>query len=343
MNNAWKEFIAEHESELVQREASGVTSNLVADGSSWVAQLGSRAILKVSGSDATEFLHGQFSNDLKQLTGNQWQLSSYSSPKGRLLAVFRIAKHKDNYYLEMPSNIIDSFQKRLQMFVMRSAVTLENLTDEFVICALVGDVVDQLKSVGVDSVADEYAFACSSEDDVLVLREYGAIPRYVIIAQAEKMITLWKSFGDAVTRLTENSWSLSQIEHGQPDVFDSTKEQFVAQMMNLHVLGAVNFKKGCYPGQEVVARLQYLGKLKRRMYRFSCESQALPVAGSEVTLEGATDAAGKVVSSAFVSDASIELLAVMKVASVDSQNTLALSSGEPLQLLELPYTFPEES
>lgn len=344
MNNAWKEFIAQHEPKLAQDPANNVTNNPPLGGSNWLTHLASRAVLKVSGSDAEEFLHGQFCNDLKQLDGNQWQLSGYSSPKGRLLAVFRIAKHKDDYYLEMPADIIESFQKRLQMFVMRSAVKLENLSADVVVCGFVGNnLAAPLKNVGVELSEEVYGFSASDTNDVLVLREYGDVPRFIIIAQVEKMIELCKGLDGSVERTTENSWALSQIEQGQPDVADASKEQFVAQMMNLHVLGAVNFKKGCYPGQEVVARLQYLGKLKRRMYRFACVSQALPPVGSEITFEGEADAVGKVVSAAFASPDSIELLAVMKVASVEDQKTLTLSSGEALTLLELPYAFAEKN
>lgn len=342
---AWKEYLAEHEPKLAESVSTSFDDNAATADASWLTQLASRAVLKVSGSDASAFLHGQFSNDLKQLNGSQWQLSSYSTPKGRLLAVFRVAKSHDDYYLEMPADIIDAFQKRLQMFVMRSAVTLENLSNNLVICGLVGtDVSDQLKIAGIETPVEVYGFSSTETQDVLVMREYGEdIPRYVILAQPQKMIELWQALDDSVWRTTENTWALSQIETGQPDVFEPTQEQFVAQMMNLQILGAVNFKKGCYPGQEIVARLQYLGKLKRRMYRFSAQSKTLPLAGSEVSLEGDANASGKVVSAAFTSASAIELLAVMKVASVESHDVLILATGERLELLKLPYDFAEES
>lgn len=341
---AWKDFFAEHETKLAESESTRFDDNTLTNESSWLSHLASRAVLKVCGEDASTFLHGQFSNDLKQLNSKQWQLSSYSTPKGRLLAVFRIAKLNDDYYLEMPADIIEAFQKRLQMFIMRSAVTLENLSHNLVICGLAGtDLKAPLKAMGIETPDEVYGFASTVAQDVLLMREYGTTPRYVVLAKPQRMIELWQKLDDSVLQTTENTWSLSQIQQGQPDVFESTREQFVAQMMNLHVLGAVNFKKGCYPGQEVVARLQYLGKLKRRMYRFSAKSQTLPLAGSEVIQEEGADASGKVVSAAFSSADTIELLAVMKVASIESGDTLTLASGESLALRNLPYSFAEDS
>ncbi len=343
MNNAWKEIIAEHTPTLAESDSSGVDKSTELNGSSWLAPLSSRGVLKISGADALEFLHGQFSNDLKQLNTGQWQLSSYSTPKGRLLAVFRIAKVGEDFYIEMPESTKEAFQKRLTMFVMRSKVTIDNLSEELLISAIVGpDSPKVMHTLGINAPSNPYEASVSESHDVLVLRECGDTQRYVILATSSKTTEMWQTADSSLLRTAENTWALSQIANGQPDVFDETKEQFVAQMMNLQVIGAVNFKKGCYPGQEVIARLHYLGKLKRRMYRFSATGQTLPVSGSEIVLVGETEAAGKVASAAFSTEGKIELLAVMKVASVESDDVLQLASGETLEILELPYAFAEE-
>ena len=344
MNNAWKEFLAEDEAMLTETGVGNIDDRPEISTSNWLAPLVSRAVIKISGEDALEFLHGQFSNDLKSLESGHWQLSSYSTPKGRLLAVFRITKLDDHFYIEVSADVVESFQKRLTMFVMRSKVTLENVSAEMLVCGLVGaGSAAVLEGVGITVPAEGHGLSASQANDVLVMRELGSLQRFVILASPAKMNELWQAADTSVLRTIENTWVLSQVENGQPDVFEASREQFVAQMMNLHVLEAVNFKKGCYPGQEVVARLQYLGKLKRRMYRFAADCETLPTPGSEVFVEGEEGAAGKVAIAAFSSSKSIELLAVMKVASVESEADLSLASGETLRLLELPYAFAEES
>ncbi len=301
------------------------------------------ALLRASGADAAEFLQGQTSNDIRLVDAENHQLSSYNTPKGRILALFTLFMRDNDYYLQLPQELQEAVQKRLTMFVMRSEVKLESVDTEMASFGLNG--------LQADEMLSEVLGGCPAEpgqsvtiDGVTVLRRPGEQPRFICIAETERLTTLWQSLAPQAQPSGAAIWDLLEVRAGIPHIVSDTVEAFVAQMVNLQLVNGVNFKKGCYPGQEVVARMQYLGKLKRRMYRAHIDAAALPPAGTELySPESASgQGAGKVVRSAPSPEGGSELLIVAEIASAEA-DTLFLEneSGPKLKLLDLPYAFEQ--
>lgn len=304
-----------------------------------------RAIIKISGNDAQSFLHGQFSNDLNSLDGSNSQISSYSNPKGRLLSIFRITRVEDFYLMSFPGDIKDAITKRLQMFVMRADVHLEDVSESWVVSGLGGENASEIldsKNLGPASGVDSCHWNAGLQ--TLTIRVAGEQDRFEIYAPTDQMQSLWSDVAGQAVPASTNYWKLLQIRAGLADIYQSTQEEFVAQMVNLQITGAVNFKKGCYPGQEIVARLQYLGKLKRKMYRYKIEGGNLPQPGTEITLVDSGDTSGTVVDAAIAPEGTVEMLIVLKVADVDAVKALQVSVDDEnyvLQQMSLPYSLDD--
>ena len=180
--------------------------------------------------------------------------------------------------------------------------------------------------------------------DLTVIRVPGPHPRYEIHGEVEPMKKLWTVLDVRAAPVGRGPWELLDIRAALPVVYEQTADAFVPQMTNLQLLGGVNFKKGCYTGQEVVARMQYLGKLKRRMYRARVESAERPQPGDGLfTADSSGQSAGKVVNAQPSPDGGYELLAVVEIGSRDQQQLHLGSAGGPvLEFLDLPYEFPAE-
>jgi tRNA-modifying protein YgfZ len=260
------------------------------------------ALIAVSGDDAAAFLHGQFTNDVLALKPGEAHWNGWCSPKGRLLATFVLARGKERYYLLLPMALREAFQKRLQMFVLRSKVKLENFSAT----------VPQFAAWG------------------------GALPEGAYALGADYGVTI----DDAapVGRASDfAAWSLTLIRAGILVVVPETQDQFVPQMANFELIGGVNFKKGCYPGQEIVARTQYRGGLKRRMVRVTSTVPCVP--GTSVYSSAFGDqAAGMVANAAPTPEGGWEALVVAQLEAIVSADLkLASPQGTPLEILTLPY------
>jgi folate-binding protein YgfZ len=301
------------------------------------------SLLHASGTDSTEFLQGQTSNDIRLVDAGSHQLSSYNTPKGRMLALFTLFMRDEDYYLQLPQELADAVQKRLTMFVMRSDVTFANVDNDTGSFAVCGPQADTMLKQQLGDCPGE-AEQSRTADGVTVLRRPGNQPRFICIAQTERLTALWQSLASQAAPAGAAAWDLLEIRAGIPHISSETVEAFVAQMLNLQLVNGVNFKKGCYPGQEVVARMQYLGKLKRRMYRAHIDSSEPPAAGTELfSPESASgQGAGKVVRSAPSPEGGSEILVVTEISSAEA-DALYLEDGDgpKLQLLELPYSFEQ--
>ena len=301
------------------------------------------ALLRASGADTADFLQGQTSNDVRHVDAEHHQLSSYCTPKGRMLALFTLFMRDDDYYLQLPQELLEAVQKRLTMFVMRSAVKLESMGDTLPSFGLSGPQADALLSKALGDCPGE-AGESLTIDGITVLRRPGTLPRFICHGETEKVIALWQSLAADVQPAGADPWDLLEIRAGIPNISSASVEAFVPQMVNLQLVDGVNFKKGCYPGQEVVARMQYLGKLKRRMYRVHADSTPPPVTGTALFSPDSASAqgAGKVVRAAPSPDGGSELLVVAEVSHAEQQ-TLFLQdeNGPQLTLLELPYPFEQ--
>ena len=287
----------------------------------------SYACIEARGADAATFLNGQLSRAVDTLDPALAPLAGWHDPRGRVRALLRVVRRADRWSLVTPEDVAAATAKRLAMFVLRAAVKLEVAAD-----------------VGIGALLD-------ADDAWLAARGLPSATRVNGVATLGAIAcvrlgpSLWQligpradvdAFSEDLPRATESDAVLAEIRLGLPSVGAPVVEHFVAQMLNLDVLDAVSFDKGCYPGQEVIARVHHLGSVKRRMRRYACDAQALPAPGTAViTAEGQN--VGEVVRAARAEPHS-ELLAVVEHSAVGS--ALSVDGGGRLSELPLPYVVP---
>jgi folate-binding protein YgfZ len=297
--------------------------------------LSSLTCFQISGSDSASFLQGQLTNNVDELANNQGQLTSYCTPKGRMLAILYLIKLDldDEYLAILPKEIADSVISRLQMFILRSKVEIKPVTDKAVVgaCAIPKN---ELETILGQDIPDE-DYQLSHYQNNVCLKIPGSMDRYLYIGQPPET-------GDAKV-YSDTYWQWLDINSGIPSLTKATQEAFVPQMANMELIDGVSFSKGCYPGQEVVARLHYLGNANRRMFKFECDSKQALNAGDDIYSTGSEQSIGKIVST--VSDKSGHHfgLAIIRIDAV-KKNELSVHStqGSRIKVLPLPYTVPTE-
>lgn len=309
-----------------------------------VADLSHLNLIQFAGEDAPSFLQGQLSNDVHLLDGKNAQYTSYNSPKGRMLANGLLWQSLPNHYvLQLPASLREVIQKRLTMFVMRAKVKVSDASDRWV-------------RLGVGGTGAEMAVASalgdalrSSRETPLALEQFdqGWILRlpgdaFELLIEPEQAQAVWEKLIQYAKPVGMDCWDLLLIRAGIPTLLPATQEQFVAQMLNYELIGGVNFKKGCYPGQEIVARTQYLGKPKRRLYLAHIADTKAPQPGAELFSPDLPDqATGMIVNAAPASNGGFDVLAVIQISSA-ADHALHLNSpqGPALALQTLPYSVP---
>ena len=203
------------------------------------ARLNRYGLLAVTGSDARDFLHAQLTNDIAQLPADRAALAGWCTAKGRLLASLLVIPSPDGFLLQLARDIAASTAKRLSMYVLRSKV---KITDES----------DRLVQLGVWT--RDWSIPDVAWDGPSVRVRVGE----------QRFLHIGPSLSTACQK-SEEAWVLDEIRAGRPLITAATQDKFVPQMVNFEKLGAINFQKGCYPGQEIVARAQYRGEVKRRL------------------------------------------------------------------------------
>jgi len=308
-----------------------------------LAALPRLGVLAVRGPDAAQFLNAQLTVDVAAIDAVRWQLGAYCSVKGRVVALFEMWRTDDGFCLLLPSELVEPLRSRLARFVLRSKVQLMNVTDQWRAFGLTGPGIEQaLQSVGLP--CPQAPWTARSLSDGGRLARVPASPfagaRLMLLAPAATTESYQQKLA-AVREVDSGVWWWSKVDAGLPDVFAVTQERFLPQMLNLDVLGGVHFQKGCYPGQEVVARSQYLGKLRRRMMRAHA-SQAL--AGEDVFDDGGGDhdhggsPVGTVVMAAASPEGGVDLLLECPTALAGAtQLRIGQAQSGHMSLGELPY------
>lgn len=249
-----------------------------------VSPLTHLGIIECSGDDARTFLQNQLTSDVNHLEAGAAQYSSWCSPKGRMLASFVLFRRESGYAALLSADLQEFIQKRLQMYVLRSKVKIANRSVDHEVIGLSGpDAAGVLQKAGLPVPAAPMATAAFGTGVVIRLDDR----RHIIVAAGEAAPTLWKDLAAAARPVGTPVWEWLEIAAGIPRIAEATKESFVPQMANLDKIGGVSFHKGCYPGQEVVARTQYLGKVKRHLYR--AHTTAPVAAGMNVFAVGTPD------------------------------------------------------
>ena len=347
MNKQWLDFLKDMGAEFTEGElihfGNPELENRASDNGLIVADLSHFALVEASGEDASVFLQGQLTNDIEQVSNNASQLSGYCNQKGRLLASFRIFKKQDVLSLIIPTELFDETFKRLKMYVMRSKVTFNNYSDEYVSIGISGpDAGTELeKQTGqIPTETDQVTHS----GDLSIIKLAGVQPRFQIVGPVEAMIKLWQNLDVNAAPVGKDVWNLLEIRAGIPTIYQPTVEAFVPQMVNLELINGVSFKKGCYTGQEIVARMHYLGKLKRRMYRIHIDTSEPVAAGTALFSPESTSGQGTgsiVIAANASSEKGMEALAVIQISESEKQNLrLENEDGAAITILEIPYEFP---
>jgi folate-binding protein YgfZ len=353
MHSNWQQFLTEQNAhieqgrvlyygdsaELISQEKrSALSSN-----EHVICDLSHYGLIRAQGSEAETFLQNQFCNDVRNVSTSQSQLNGYCNPKGRLLAFFRLFQRADDYYLRLPREILEPSLNRLRMFVLMTKVTLDDCSDELVHIGFSGPEAEQ-RLAAIAGEAPKETDEVIQSNQLTVIRIPGVQARFEIYGPYEEVSQLWQQLASQATAVGSSSWELLDIHAAIPEVLPSTQEAFVPQMLNLQAIHALSFKKGCYPGQEIVARMHYLGKLKRHMYRAYLDSQEVPAVGESLFAAGSESGqgVGRVVRAEANPAGGVDLLAVIEISSAEQRSLhLRDANGPQIQLQDLPYPLAE--
>ena len=287
----------------------------------FIYDLSPLSVISVNGDDSLKFLQGQLTNDISLVTLTQSVHAGFCNPKGRLLAFFHIVKYLDNYLLFVPKSIAESITKKLSMYILRSDVKLDLDPDKLMYFGLSTnnqdgqlDLLNNLPKNEMESI---------NEESLIVIKLHSDGLRVIIVGDKKKCIDFIGNNSNELEKVGFNDWVTHNIKSGIPNIFHKTQETFIPQSINLDIINAINFKKGCYTGQEIVARTHYLGKPKRRMYKASFQGQGeVQILHGDIILNKEV-AVGHVVDSANIGNSSFVLLIEVRIDS--DLNNLTLS------------------
>jgi len=298
--------------------------------------LGPLAALRVSGADAATFLQGQLTSDVDALEPGSLHLSAWCSPKGRVLANFMLRRiDADGFELLLPRLLLESVQRRLTMFVLRSKVAIHDASDATIRIGIGGPAAAQCIAAAI-GIAPALHRSTAIEGGAM-----AGLPgsRFIAFLEPLHAASLWHRLG-AVCAAGFPCWRWLTIRAGVPMILPSTQDRFIPQMINLDALGAVSFQKGCYTGQEIVARTQYLGRLKERLALAHGNTVAEP--GERLYAPSFGDQpCGTVLNAGAAPGGGADLLLVAQIAAIAAGELRTGSQdGAALTLLPLPYAAP---
>ena len=342
MNSQWNSFLQTQsagsgENRGVERGRNG------ADQACALIDLSHLGLIGLEGEDAESFLQGQMTNDVRSLTADHFQISACCSPKGRMLANFLVFRHRQKIVLQMPRDIQQILLKRFPMYILMSRTKVTDASDGLVCVGLLGESAQALLQLHFNRVPAT-AWDAVQENGFTLLRHPGETPRIEIVGEPDAMMTLWEKLARSTIHGTSGRWTLEDIRAGIPTLHGSTSESFLPQMTNMDLIDGVSFTKGCYTGQEVVARTRYLGKIKRRMYLARIEGDRCPQPGEELYSADSDSGQGpgRVVDAQVSPDGGCEMLAVIEISSHDNGNIhIGGENGEKLQFRALPYSLEQ--
>lgn len=300
-------------------------------------------IIEISGNDAEDFLHGQFTTSIKQLSNNHCQFSAWCNPKGQVKVTFFIYRHKERFIILLPAKLKESFLKQLQMYILRADVKLTDKSDELIRIGL--------QTNEATLFADLIASNPGQQDEAIMDNDLYCLRlplqgdarnahRTILIGSVDRQMTLWQELIKHATPVGTAIWECLDIQAAYPWISTQTTQKFLPQMLNLDLIDGLDYQKGCYPGQEIIARLHFRGQLKRSLYLATCTlescSEIEPEIGDPLYANNEEQSVGTVIN-AQRSEDKYYLLAVIDNDSIDNTISLRGSDGPELDLQQLPY------
>ena len=345
MKAAWKSFLvdqgAEFEGDELISFGNPNRERRIAPQGAVLSNLADRGLLGISGDDAVTFLQNQLTNDITNVSESEHQLTAWCNPKGRIIANFRAFKRGPNLYLIMAKDLVETVVSKLSRYIMMSKVTITDATDTLVHFGYAGENAEHDLSLILDKVP-------TAPNETLnlgaltILRLPGDTPRFEVFGDVAEASELWSKCNVRAAPVSSQAWDFMNIRAGRPVVTAACTEEWIPQMLNMVAIEGVDFQKGCYPGQEVVARLNYLGKTKRRMYHLLIETDKVPACNDSIVNESGIEV-GKVLNAVANPDDLVECLAVLKIAEAEDLMFLGEANGPEVSTLELPYSVNDEA
>ncbi len=271
MNQNWKNFLFSQNATF--ESDNDITFPAISDyNGKTIYPVPHLAVLTVSGKDAAKLLQGQLTCNVNDLTETNSSLGAFCNPKGRAITTFLLVKTSDAFLMLLPSELLEPVRKRLQMYVLRSDVTLTDSSDKLCLIGL------------CQPAGQAGPLFGTTQQEIITINLSATQSRCLVIAEADKAIALWSERVDNQNFQPENSdqWRYLDILSGLPWLTTETSEEFIPQMLNLDQWGGISYNKGCYTGQEIVARTHYLGKTKRALFLAECDTPFIPAPNSAI-------------------------------------------------------------
>jgi folate-binding protein YgfZ len=303
-----------------------------------LADLSHYGLLGLGGEDARDFLQNQISNDLRGQTPEQGVFAAYCTPKGRMLANFIVIERQGERLLLLPRALVAPLQKRLSMYILRSKVMHRDASESWVGMGLSGPGADAVLRAVLGLAPPPGLGVAHSEDAFAIALGEG---RFDVFVAPERAPAIWQALAAKARPVASAAWDGLLVRAGIPVVLPETQDHFVPQMANMDALHGISFNKGCYPGQEVVARAHWVGKVKRRL--FLAHVDATPALAQEVFSAAVSDqAAGQVANLAPAPGGGFDLLVVLREeARAANDVSLGGRDGPRLSFMDLPYVIEE--
>jgi tRNA-modifying protein YgfZ len=335
----WTDFLAAQgatlEGEVVANFGALADELIAARDGAVLADLSHYGLIAFSGEEAQTFLHALISNDLRNLRENTAVFAAHLSPKGRMLANFLVMKRGGDILVLLPAALREAIQKRLSMYILRAKVKSRDASGEWVRLGLSGPGSDAAVAALLGQAVPEAIMGMAQAEDAFAIRLGDQ--RFDLFVASAAAPAAWARLAATHRPVGTPAWDWLLVNSGIPAVLPATQDHFVPQMANMEVLGGVSFNKGCYPGQEIVARSQYLGKVKRRLFLAHVDAEAN--AGDELFSPDLPDqAAGSIANIAPAPGGGFDVLAVAHSSSVDAGEVrLGSRDGPRLAFRPLPY------
>ena len=304
--------------------------------SATLTDLSNLGVLALEGIDSKRFLQGQSTSDTEQLNADTVLPGAFCNAKGRMLSSYHaVEAETDTVLLVMHRPLVDTTINNLGKYAAFFKTSLSNASEDYRLLGISGPDCESVLEQHFDAIPTALNQLCITEN-YLLLRI--SPQQFLVIVKTAAVVELWQKLAPSFTPTGIDYWQLQSIRAGQACVQAETFEQFVPQMLNLQATGAVNFKKGCYTGQEIVARMQYLGKLKRRTYRVIIEASKPPQVATEIFASANNKLVGSVLLAASADEKSTEMLAVLHEEQADASSFIIDGESVKVSIAELPYS-----
>lgn len=335
-NPALSQWLSQHAGTLAADDHCHFDGVAVEPTANMIAPLTHYGFVDTSGADSIRFLQGQASSDFAKTDSASSLPGCFCSPKGRGYASFLAAVDSaERVLLRMVRNVIPGSRERLAKYIVFSKAQQTDVSDQYLAIGLHGP----QAAANIAQVFGQCPQALHqrvSAGDNSVTRLVDGDDWFECWVKFDQLDALWPQLSEQLALQGSESWQLAMIRLGLAEIGAGTEELFIPQMLNYHLTGAVSFTKGCYTGQEVVARLQYKGAVKRQLYRIGIEGAA-PSPGTALFRVGEQQAVGDIVSSVALDGDRAEALAVISIKDVEAGTALQVENSGPVEVLSLPY------